>query len=1851
MIFRKGTRPFIVIVVVTALSAMAIDGWHHPAHATPGPVIAHTSGFVSKAVDVRVVFRMEAGAGTAFPRRLEKSPFTFTPGIAGEAVWVNSRTLEFRPYRDLVPGKTYDAVLDLTEVMEVTGPPETFTFNFSVMKQSIEIAMDGLTASDPKDPRKQRFSGTLVTADIADADRVEKTINVMMGARPLGIEWQHSPDQKTHRFEIDGLMRTNRDSALVLAWDGSPIGALQKGRHKVMLRAADTFDVLFARPVQTAESMIEIRMTDPLDSRQNLVGLVTVDGKDVRTDISGNRLSVYLPTLQWGDVSVSLSGNIRNSSGRRLGKTRTVQVAFTEVKPQVRFAGKATVVPTSHGLTVPVETANLRRLTVSAIRIPTDNLPQFLQVNNLDEDNEIKRVGRTVWKRTIDLNWQPEMKNRWVRHGLDLTELAARFPGGMFRLSLSFTYQDVDFGCLGSEDRSALFATVPATDEGAETETSYWDSYAETGGYENWENFYRNRENPCHPAYYMSIGGHDIIAARNAMISDIGLLAKRGDGTETLVVATDIRNAMPLAGVAVDVLNYQQEILASGITGDRGMVALKADTVPFLAVARYAGQWGFLKLDNGSANSLSHFDVAGAEVKKGLKGFLYGERGVWRPGDTLHLTFILDDAEQHLPANHPVRFELLNPKGQLVRTLTRTTSLNGFYDFTTVTSQDAPTGNWLGRVTVGGVRFEKRLKIETVIPNRLKIRLDFGDDPPVLRDGPISGRLHSQWLHGAPANSLKAKMELELRTGRTVFPAYETYIFDDPVRRYRKERFDVFDGTLDEKGDASFSTMLSAKNDSPGMLTAVFNTRVFEPSGAFSTDIFNVPFHPYSRYVGVRLPKGDAARGMLLTDTDHTVHIALLDSTGKPVPEGRVRVAVYKLKWRWWWEKGKEDLADYVGTTSFKAIQRDTVDIRNGSGEWTFRINYPQWGRYLVRVSDEKGDHVTGKIAYVDWPGWAGRGQKEIPGGATVLSFSSDKTEYRAGENIMLTIPAGRKGRGLVSIEKGGRVLRTDWIDGGTEPIRFELTATAEMAPNVFAHVTYLQPHLETDNDLPIRMYGVIPIRVVDPETRLSPVIRTPETFEPESSATVTISEASGRPMTYTLAIVDEGLLDLTRFATPDPWAQFYLREALGVKTWDLFDDVAGAYGGLLEQLLAVGGGDEAEPAGEKKAKRFPPMVRFAGPFFADAGTERSHVVDIPQYVGSVRVMVVAAASERAFGWAEKAVPVKKPLMVLGTLPRVVSPEEEIVLPVTVFALDPKIRQATVSVAVEGSLLLSGEVSQEVSFPAVGDQMTAFRLRAAPLPGHAVVRITAVSGSARAEHRIDIEIRSVTFPVTTLLKGEIPPGGTWQQEVVLPGITGTNSLKMEVSSLPTMQLGQRLSYLIRYPHGCLEQTISAVFPQLYLTHLLTQTPQQRDRVAENVQTAIEKLNRFLSSDGGFVYWPGGNHANTWADIYTGHFLFEARKAGYLVPTYLTSSWLGSNRRAARSWVTGPEQSMLEQTYRLYVLALAGAPEMGAMNRLREDTGLSTAAKWRLAAAYAIAGQPEAADALTGGLTTDVAPYTELSGTFGSALRDQAMILETLFLMDRMAEADALARQIREKLGSHIWYGTQSVAQALIAVARYAGLSGPPPLLEFTSTWNGGKGKRVKGRQVVMEQIVDPSQLDAGGIMAIRNHGRHTLYAQIVATGHPAPGQETAAREGLDMRVRYVDINGDRLNIHRLPQGTDLIVEVEIKNDGRTGNYQNLALTHLFPAGWEIRNSRLTASDNPDDRTQPNSRDIRDDRIYLYFDLAHGDKVVFRTPVNAGYIGKYYLPAILVEAMYDTRIHARTPGRWIEVTAP
>ncbi len=1810
----------------------------------------YTAGNISKESIIRVRLTSEISQ-SLIDSLGTTNLFEFSPSIKGTTRWVNNYSLEFIPEKSLESGVLYNAEFALGRIVTVPDELKNFHFDFHVIFQSFEVQVDGLKAFDNSTLQWQRIFGSVMTADVEAIESIEKILTARQGEKLLSIKWEMDAGRNKFLFSVDSVVRGDLASLVILEWNGKPINVDYKGTKEIKVPALGDFIIVDKKVYYDPEQYLLLQFSDPLTENQNLDGLIRISNiSNLRFSIVDNEIRVYAPQRLTGSYEVTIDKGIQNILKYQLKEAINFVISFEELTPAVRLLSKGVILPTSEKFTLPFEAVNLKAVDVNVLRIFGANIQQFLQVNSMDGREELNRVGKVVAKKTVYLDKDKLLDlHRWNRFSLDLTDLIKTEPGAIYQIRITFRQDYSLYNC------SSNVPLLANDDEGEYDEMYYEDEnysdlstggdFVEPGDYNSYyyPKGYRwaQKDNPCHVSYFSS----QRWVTQNILSSNLGLMAKRGADGSLLVVVNDLKTTKPVSRVSVEIYDYQQQLLAKAKTNNEGLAVVKTQGTPYLFIANDGIQKGYLRLDDGSSLSLSKFDVSGEEVQAGIKGFIYGERGVWRPGDTLHLMFILEDKQKLIPPYHPVSFELFNPLGQLVTKNIKADSNDGIYSFQSTTSTEAPTGNWSVKVKVGGATFQKTIRIETIMPNRLKIHLDFGD--AIYKGKAFAGNLKVNWLHGAVAKSLKTKIDLTLLGGKTEFKNYSGYIFDDPSKKVESESESVFDGELDENGTASLNPKVEIHN-APGILNAVFLTRVFEPGGESSIDKFSIPYFPFSTFVGIKLPEKEKGSETLLSDTNHIVSIVAVDQKGNLLKgETSVEIEIYNIEWRWWWDRSEEDLTNYNTSRFSKLLKRENILLNNGNGQYVLRVNYPDWGRYLIRVIDSKGGHSTGKSFYVDWNSRYANREKTQPDGLTSLSFTSDKINYKVGENVILNIPSGKQGRALISIESGSRIIETYWLDVKDGKAEFSFKATKEMTPNVYVYVALLQPHSQTLNDLPIRMYGVIPIRIEDPATKLFPQITMKDILRPESKSTITVSEKTGAELSYTVAIVDEGLLDLTRFKTPDPWNHFYAREALGIKTWDLYDNVIGAWNAKLERILSIGGDDYKKPTNDNKAKRFKPVVIFLGPFHLVRGEKKVHEFIMPQYVGSVRAMVVAS-HEGAYGQAEKTVSVRKPLMILATLPRVVGPGESVSLPVNVFAMEKSIKKVSVQVLPNQLFSVEGEINQNIEFSEIGDRTIDFRLKVKSALGIGKVKVIATSGTEKAEFDIELDVRNPN-PYITDVKDTIVEAG---KKISIPfkpiGMKGTNKAFVEVSSFPPLNLESRLQYLIQYPHGCVEQTTSAIFPQLFLSRFMDLSVSRKAEVETNIKAGILRLSTFQTSDGGLSYWPGYNKGDEWGSNYAGHFMLEAQTLGYSLPLAFIDQWKRFQKQKAISWSYDKyERSTLVQAYRLYTLALAKAPEFGAMNRLKEFAAISIEAKWCLAAAYQLAGQNDIAKSITNQIGTTVKPYKELSTTYGSDLRDKAMILEALSLMGEKAKAAALMKEIAQRLSSPEWLSTQTSAYCLIAVAKFINANGISQKLNYTYKIDG-KSQEITTLSP-FSQIKLPISNMKGGQIELENKSTGFVFARILLSGQPESGISLPPTDNnLKVDVAYKLLDGTALDVTHIRQGTDFIAEVTVFNPGIKGDYAQMALSQIFPSGWEIHNSRLFGSDNKWKSSPFVYQDIRDDRVYTYYDLKKNQKYTYYVLLNASYIGKYFMPSTYSEAMYDASINSRVPGSWVEV---
>lgn len=1841
---------WLALLCLNACSTQEKPREYHFDEAFTPYISAYTSNTISRKAGIEVVLNQDVKGepGTV----LNENPFSFEPKIEGTARLVNTRTIAFEPVAPMPSNTYFKAQFKLQEFLpDLPSNMGDFEFNFETMQQTFHTDIEGLEALDDKNLKWQTLKGEVTMADFESDDVVEQLLSARHKGNAMKVKWIHSLDGLQHQFRIDSIQRKDAAGSVAVKWTGKALGLDLEGEESVTVPSLSEFKVTDVETFNDPEQSLKIKFSDPIKANQNLKGLIQVDDLDLRFAISGNVVEVFPRTRTFGELKLTVNPGIRNTANRKIKLAATFDVHFEDLKPQVRLVGKGSIIPRQSGvLPFAFETVNLKSVDLKIMRIYEDNVLQFLQANTLEGSAQLNRVGKNIHTSSVVLDKNPKASFRnWKRQVVDLSKFIDPEPGAIYRIELNFDMEDSAYPCDGVSE-------AQAADGDEEDEEDEYYYYGDSDYYER----YRNRDNPCHEAYYTF---QTRSVARNVLASDLGLMVKRGTDHSVTMVATDLHSTEPLGGVVMELFDFQQQSLGSYTTNGEGMVETKLKEAPFLMVAQHGAQKGYLKLQDGLALSMSKFDISGKSYNQGVKGFIYGERGVWRPGDTLYISFFLEDDLQTLPGDHPVNFTLTNPRGQVVRKESKTNHLNGVYTFQYATAETAPTGNYQLNVQVGGSSFNKTLKVETVIPNRLKIKIDYGKDFIVLGKEVPEVDLSVRWLHGAIAKNLQADVSVNLKQGKTQFKGLKGYQFDDPIRRYDSERLVIFDGQVDENGEAKIPLKISVGKDAPGVLQANFITKVFEPGGSFSTDRFSIPVYPYDEFVGVKIPKGKGYRGWLTTTEETEADIAVVDPYGKLGGNVTVEATLYRLDWRWWWDHSSGNITNY--NQQFYRDKYDSQEIKLVNGKGKFKFQPPQWGRYLLQVSHPDG-HSTGKVFYAEYPWWKQKKDEEGPGGATMLNFTSNKDAYEVGDDIVLNIPMGKGSRALVSLESGSTVLNTQWAtpaSGSATQIKFP--ATKAMAPNIYAHITLIQPHAHSSNDLPIRLYGVLPLKVTDPMTVLKPKIATTATFRPMEKAGLKVSEANGKAMTYTVAVVDEGLLDLTRFGTPDPWNTFYAREALDVKTWDLYDQVAGAYGADLTKLLGIGGGMGLGAKEGSKVNRFRPVVKFMGPFELKAGASATHSFNMPNYVGAVRTMVIARSGS-AYGSAEKSTPVRKPLMVLGTLPRVLGPGEEVKLPVTVFAMEKHVKNVAIGLQAGDLFEVVGDQKLKLNFDRPGDQLATFSLKVKEQVGTSTIKVVAQSGSETAIYHIDVEVRNPNPPMKTVVEATLDDGSIWAQNYEFPGMKGTNSGILEVSRIPPMNLHGRLRYLIRYPHGCVEQTTSSVLPQLYLAELLDLPSYRKQEIDKNIRAGIKRLKRFQNGDGGLGYWPGATTNNEWGTNYAGRFLVEARKKGYRVPDEFFNKWLKFQKAASRRWTKAYSGGEIIQAERLYLLALAGSPELGPMNRMRETKGMSTASQWRLAAAYHLAGQPEMAGKIAKDLAQKIAPYRDYGYHYGSNYRDEALILECMVTLGMRSEAKNLSERVAKRMNSNSWMNTQETGFSLIAMARYTGQDVQKnEAFAFAYRFDGGDWKEVKTSKAI-SQIKVPLQKDFKGRLEFKKLSGQVAFTKLILEGTPVTGDQDASQNHLSMRLAYYDLEGERIDVDRMVQGTDFIAEVSITNQGDKGDLDELALSQIFPSGWEIHNSRLDGIDWGDDSAKPEYQDIRDDRIYTYFDLGDGinngwwywygrqmeaKTKTFRVMLNASYLGKFYLPTAYVEAMYDATVNARIPGRWVEVIAP
>ena len=1630
---------------------------------------------------------------------------------------------------------------------------------------------------------------------------------------------------RKYEFQVINVKRGPKLKVIDMVLDGKPIKSESKATRELSVYGKDVFqiiDCVVAKENSTATLIFSQQI-----QQRNLDGFISVTPEmGYRTEIVGNKIVIYfdksnLYRYQQENVKLTVGAGIKDVEGSSLRESQTFTIDLTDLRPKVKWSEEGVIVPEVGDATVYFDAICLNSVTLRIVRVFDDNIIAYYQENDLDDTYGIRKAGRLEKKVSIALD-SPDPK-QWHTFPIVLSDYVDVKAGDMYQLILDFGPADYTFA---TEESKQL------TLENEELEAKYWDGQAYDFKDYNYEGGWYD---PLTLTYY-----NDVDIRKNIMVTDLAVTAKMGADDAADVFVFSITDAKPVSGAEVTAYNYQRQQIASGRTDGDGHVTLKCVNRPAFIVAsdRKGGQ-SLIKTNNGESLSYSKFDVSGENVEKGISAFAYTNRGVWRPGDELQLNLMVSDVDAKLPADYPVVMEVYDANSRLYARQSNNSPMGGIYTFNVATSPNDETGLWRAAFKVGGTVINKNLRVETVKPNRLEI--NFNTPEVISIRNPRNAQLNAKWLNGLTASGLKADIVVRVRQGSTSFASFPTYTFCNESEDFYPDEMELFNGPLDGQGNAAVSFEPLSDLYADQMINATFVTTVYESTGDFSITSSTAKLSPCTRYVGVELPPTESKYGSYyFTNRNWTFPIALVKEDGElSKTTSAIEYNLYKLDGYWWWSsEDSYTLQKYVRGTYKNPEMNGTMTLNNGKGSIQVNIPNEKWGLYLLVIKDQQGGNTFAKVLNFDWD-YATIHSTGSSDGPVQLAMSSAKNSYNVGENIIVSFPANEKSTALVTVEANDKVILSKVMNNlGTEG-QIEIKATEEMIPNVYVYVSLIQPR-NAENDLPLRMYGVVPVKIEDPKLQLKPVIEVPETSNTKKTIQVKVTEENAQGMTYTLAIVDEGILGLTNYRTSNPYDYFNAKQALKVRTWDNYKYIIDAFTGELGTVYAIGG-DGMINQEIALDKRFKAYAVTLGPFELKPGKEgNTHEFEVPQCSGALRFMVVAKGQGKSFGAAEKQMKVIDPITLYATAPRVTAPGDEMNLKVQVLA--PTMKGKTLKVTANNKNLTAlGEIPTSVKVDANGEALVVMNVKVPETLGLATMDVKVSGDGYEAQSTTDIPIRMPYAEKRQTYMKELAPGASETFAFDMKGLSGTQEGNVMVASLIPVDLYSRLNYLTTYPYGCLEQVVSAAFPQLYINYFIQQSEEDQTKTREAIQEGIASLKSYQKADFSLTNWVGGTYSDPWTEIYALHFLVEAKNQGFDVPDYLYKGLMDHQADIAKSWAMNPDfkQGETIQAYRLFVLALGGAPEMGALNRFKELKMNYNLSSILTAATYAQVGKKNMV-AQFWPAVENTEGMSDYISSFGSKTRDLAFLTYSEILCSRdEASIKGHVNDLCQILNSGRWLDTQSTAFALFTLGKYAEKVGATNTPISAAVKVNGEDHALTSKLGSAAFAITP-KLGANQV-TVTNNSDQNLTAQVYTKTAVAEYETEENGNFIKMNVKYLDRNGAALDPASLPMGKafSAVITVENPSDYRV---TELALSYYLASGWEIVNDRLFEEGT--ETMGAKHLDIRDDRAYFFFDLSPRSKKTFTMKLNATYEGKFMLPAVRCEDMYNNDIYYVVPAR-------
>jgi uncharacterized protein YfaS (alpha-2-macroglobulin family) len=1327
--------------------------------------------------------------------------------------------------------------------------------------------------------------------------------------------------------------------------------------------------------------------------------------------------------------------------------------------------------------------------------------------------------------------------------------------------------------------------------------------------------------------------------SRFISLSDLGLIAKEGED-KIFVFTNSLKTAGPVDGVNVSVYSTNNQLIGTGATNSDGVAEVaysKKDFngfKPAMIIAKTADDFNYLPLNATKVNT-SRFEIGGKRNNpSGFDAFVYAERDIYRPGEKINFSVVLRDRDWKCPGDIPVKMKFLMPNGKELKSFRKNLNEEGSVEGNIDIATAAITGSYTLEVYTSNdvLLASKNFSVEEFVPDRIRVNTKL--NKTFLRQGESSElSINAANFFGPPAANRNYETEIQGKQKYFSPEKFSDYNFSlaNPNTPAEKQ---VKEGKTDAEGNATIEYAVPATYANTGVLQTNFYTTVFDETGrpvsrAASLDIFTQDvffgvkkdwFYYYSLNQPVKF------------------QLAAVNKDGNAV-SSTARVEVIKHEYKTVLTKS----GDYF---RYESQKEDKLMIENkiSVGSNTVYSYIPRSpGDYEVRV------YVPGANSYVSrsfysYGSWGGDNNSFEVNNEGNIDISLDKKSYLTGESVTAHFTTPFSGRMLVTMETD-HVISYQYVDVSKRDASLDLKLTGEHVPNIYITATLIKPHEVSDIPLTVA-HGFQSVTVEEKSRKIPVEIVAKKSVRSRTYQKVTVKAAAGSYVT--LAAVDNGVLQVSDFKTPDPYNYFYQKKALQVSAYDLYPLL---FAEVRARLSSTGGDGELsmqKRVNPMPAKRVKVVSYWSGITKANGNGEASFEFDVPQFSGELRLMAVSYKGQ-SFGAAENTMIVADPIVISTALPRFLSPGDTVNVPVTLTNTTDKTTSVTANVNVEGPLKIAGGNSQTVSLNAKSEGVAVFKIVADPKINIGKVTITVNGMGDKFTDATEISVR----PPSTLQKvtgsGSIAGGSLQKINIGLSDfIPGSTNYSLVVSRSPVIELSEQLRYLVQYPYGCTEQTVSAAFPQLYygdMADLMQLNKQNKTNANTNILEAIRKIKMRQLYTGAVTLWDGEGKEDWWATIYSAHFLLEARKAGFDVDNSLLETMLNyiSNRLRTRETINyyynrnqNRKIAPKEVAYGLYVLALANRSNVPAMNYYKANTSiLALDSRYLLSAAYATAGDKKSFTAMLPSSFTGEESVPQTGGSYYSDVRDEAIALNALIDVDPgNAQIPTMAKHVAEKLKTRQWLSTQERAFAFLALGKLArGANRSDVTAEI----------KVNGKSIAKADAGqwrgDMSSLKGTNI-EIETKGNGRLYYFWQAEGISASGSYKEEDSYLKVRKRFYDRFGTSITGNTFKQNELIIIGITLEKSF-SGSVENVVITDLLPAGFEIENPRTKEIPGMDwikDGSTPTALDVRDDRIHFFVD-ANNNKQTYYYAVRAVSPGNYKMGPVSADAMYNGEYHS------------